>query len=93
MLEDVRSQLNQTKAFNETELSRMESRMLNKIDETQRNTEKFVIFNIKRDFFTVKSKYCSVLPFKSSYDLGFSLIFILMKNTTRPSKLRSLLPL
>ena len=43
MLEDVRNQLNQSKANHESDMSRMENRILTKIEETQRNTEKYVI--------------------------------------------------
>ena len=52
MLEDVRSQLNQSKANHEADISRLESRILNKIEETQRNTEKFDRFDRKLDEYT-----------------------------------------
>ena len=42
MLEDVRSQLNQSKINHEADLSRLESRIMSKIDESQRNNEKYV---------------------------------------------------
>lgn len=48
MLEDLRGQLNQTRAIHETEISRLESRMTLKIDESIRNNEKYV--NIRRSF-------------------------------------------
>lgn len=41
MLEDVRSQMNQTKANQEAELSRLETRILLKMDESLKNTEKY----------------------------------------------------
>ncbi|RNA02624.1 FAM81A-like isoform X1 [Brachionus plicatilis] len=41
MLDDIRSQMNQLKANQDTDLSRLETRMNFKIDESQRNTEKF----------------------------------------------------
>ena len=52
MLEDIRSQLNQSKATHESEMSRMESRIMNKIDETQRNSDKFDRFDRKLDDYT-----------------------------------------
>ena len=45
MLEDVRSQLNQSKANHEADISRLETRLMGKIDESQRSTEKFVSLN------------------------------------------------
>lgn len=42
MLEDVRNQLNQTKILNEGEMMRLESRLLMKLEDSQRNTEKYV---------------------------------------------------
>ena len=44
MLEDLRNQFNQTKAANETELSRLETRMIAKIDDATRNSERQVNF-------------------------------------------------
>jgi len=41
MLEDVRNQLNQTKILNEGEMMRLESRLLMKLEDSQRNTEKY----------------------------------------------------
>ena len=52
MLEDIRGQLNQSKATHESEMSRMESRVMNKIDETQRNSDKFDRFDRKLDDYT-----------------------------------------
>ncbi len=46
MLEDVRGQLNQTKMYNEAEMVRLESRLLLKIDDAQRNTDKYVFIII-----------------------------------------------
>ena len=42
MLEDVRSQMYQSKATQEAEMSRLESRLTLKIDDSVRNNEKFV---------------------------------------------------
>lgn len=42
MLEDVRAQMNNIKASNEGEMIRLESRILLKIDDAQRNTDKYV---------------------------------------------------
>lgn len=41
MLEDIRNQLNHTRSINETEMSKLESRLLEKIGEISRNTEKY----------------------------------------------------
>lgn len=41
MLDDIRSQVNQLRANQESDLSRLESRLNLRIDESQRNTEKF----------------------------------------------------
>jgi hypothetical protein len=42
MLDDIRNQLNLTRTNHEADISRLESRLLVKIDESQRNTEKYV---------------------------------------------------
>lgn len=48
MLEDVRSQLYQSKSAQEAEMSRLESRLTMKIDDSVRNNEKFVsLINFK----------------------------------------------
>jgi len=48
MLEDIRNQLNHTRSINETEMSKLESRLLEKIGEISRNTEKYVsLINFK----------------------------------------------
>ena len=46
MLDDIRSQLNLAKTNHESDMSRLESRIMVKIDEAQRNTEKYVIIDI-----------------------------------------------
>ena len=43
MLEDLRNHLNNTRAMNETEMMKLETRITEKISETGRNTEKYVI--------------------------------------------------
>lgn len=55
MLEDIRSQLYQTKAAQEAELSRVEARLANRIDETVRNTDKFVIIDFSNSNFSPNS--------------------------------------
>ncbi len=45
MLEDLRSQINQLKVNQDNEMNRMESRLLTKIDENSRNSERYVIRN------------------------------------------------
>ena len=52
MLEDLRSQINQLKANQDTDLSRLETRMMMKIDENQRSTEKFDRLDRKIDDYT-----------------------------------------
>lgn len=52
MLEDVRSQLNQTRANQEADMSRLETRILLKLDESQRNTEKYDRLDRKIDEYT-----------------------------------------
>lgn len=52
MLEDVRNQLNQSKANHEADMSRMENRILTKIEETQRNTEKYDRLDRKLEEYT-----------------------------------------
>jgi hypothetical protein len=47
MLDDIRNQLNLTRTNHEADISRLESRLLVKIDESQRNTEKYVSENLK----------------------------------------------
>lgn len=42
MLEDVRSQINMNKATHETDMARLESRILQKMDETTKNNDKYV---------------------------------------------------
>ena len=61
MLDDIRSQLNLSKTNHEADLSRLESRLLVKIDESARNTEKYVseisFYKQVLDFNTNK-KFC-----------------------------------
>lgn len=52
MLDDIRSQINQLKANQESDLSRLESRMNLKIDESHRNTERFDRLERKIDDYT-----------------------------------------
>lgn len=42
MLEDLRNQLHHTRAINETEMTKLETRIMEKISEASRNTEKYV---------------------------------------------------
>jgi len=42
MLEDLRSQINQLKVNQDNEMNRMESRLLTKIDENSRNSDRYV---------------------------------------------------
>ena len=42
MLEDLRSQMSQFKSNSEAEMTRLESRIMSKIEENSRNTEKYV---------------------------------------------------
>lgn len=52
MLDDIRSQINQLKANQESDMSRLETRMNLKIDESHRNTEKFDRLDRKIDEYT-----------------------------------------
>ena len=45
MLEDIRNQLNHSRSINETEMTKLESRLVEKIAEASRNTEKYVSLN------------------------------------------------
>lgn len=42
MLEDLRSQINMTRANNDNDLARIESRLLQKIDDSSKNTDRYV---------------------------------------------------
>lgn len=44
MLEDIRSQLNMNKATVETDMARLESRMLQKVDDITKSNDKYVRF-------------------------------------------------
>lgn len=52
MLDDIRSQLNLSKTNHEADLSRLESRLLVKIDESARNTEKYDRIDRKLEDYT-----------------------------------------
>ncbi|CAF1042843.1 unnamed protein product [Brachionus calyciflorus] len=52
MLEDIRGQINQIKANQDTDLSRLETRLTSKIDDNQRNTEKYDRLDRKLEEYT-----------------------------------------
>lgn len=43
MLEDLRNQMTQIKNASDTDMSRLENRLMLRIEETNRNTDRFVI--------------------------------------------------